>query len=70
MEHNVGTLDRILRIVVGLGLLSLVVLLDGPSRWFGLVGLVPLMTSLMGWCPLYTMLGIRTCPLKQGGGEG
>ncbi len=69
MEHNVGTADRVIRIVVGLGLLSLLVVLDSPSRWFGLVGIVPLVTALSGWCPLYTLLGIKTCPLEQKNGD-
>ncbi|MFA5121708.1 DUF2892 domain-containing protein [Zavarzinia sp.] len=62
MTQNVGSADRILRIVVGLILLSLLVVLDGSARWFGLIGIVPLATAAMGWCPLYTLLGIKTCP--------
>lgn len=67
MTRNVGGLDRLLRIVVGLGLLSLLLLLDGPARWWGLVGLVPLLTGLMQTCPLYPLLGINTCPTEPGG---
>lgn len=62
MMKNVGTIDRILRIVIGLVLLSLLFLLDGNARWFGLIGIVPLATAGLSWCPLYTLLGIRTCP--------
>lgn len=65
MTRNVGGLDRILRIVVGLALLSLVVLLEGGARWFGLIGLVPLLTGLFSFCPLYGPLGFNTCPLKD-----
>ncbi len=61
MTPNVGTADRIIRVLVGLGLLSLVVVLDGNARWFGLIGLVPLLTAGIRFCPLYTLLGIRTC---------
>ncbi len=61
MPVNVGNLDRAVRIVLGLALLSLIFVLDGPNRWFGLVGLVPLLTATMRFCPLYTVLGIRTC---------
>lgn len=65
MKSNVGSTDKILRIVVGLGLLALVFVLEGPARWWGLVGLVPLLTGLFGFCPLYSLLGINTCPLEQ-----
>lgn len=65
MTRNVGGIDRALRILVGLGLLSLVVLLDGPARWWGLVGFVPLLTGLFSTCPLYMLLGFNTCPLAQ-----
>ncbi len=63
MPKNEGSIDRILRIVVGLALISLVFV--GPQTLWGLVGIVPLATGLIGWCPLYTLLGIRTCPLKS-----
>ena len=61
MTQNIGTVDRGLRIVLGLALLSLLVVLDGNARWFGLIGVIPLFTALVRWCPLYTLLGIRTC---------
>ena len=61
MTANIGNIDRILRVLIGLALLSLVVLLDGQARWLGLVGLVPLLTAGLRFCPLYTLLGIRTC---------
>ena len=64
MPRNVGGVDRVLRIVVGLALLALVVVIDGPARWWGLVGLVALLTGLARTCPLYAMLGINTCPLR------
>lgn len=64
MKANVGGVDKILRIVVGLGLLSLILILDGSARWWGLVGLVPLATGLFNFCPLYTLLGLNTCPMK------
>ncbi|MFT3733117.1 MAG: DUF2892 domain-containing protein [Hyphomicrobium sp.] len=56
---NVGTLDRTLRIVVGLALLSLVFV--GPKTLWGLVGLVPLLTGLARFCPAYQIAGISTC---------
>lgn len=64
MTQNVGGVDRIVRIVAGIGLLSLLVLLEGNSRWLGLIGLVPLGTALIGWCPLYPLVGINTCAKK------
>lgn len=55
--------DRLLRIVLGLAVLSLVVV--GPKTLWGLVGLVPLATGIVGSCPLYSILGINTCSLKN-----
>ena len=63
MNANVGNLDRVARIVLGLGLLSLTVM--GPQTWFGLLGLIPLATAIMGFCPLYTVFGFSSCPVKQ-----
>jgi hypothetical protein len=65
MTQNVGGIDRTLRIVAGLAILSLLVLLDGNARWWGLLGLVPLTTALLRWCPAYTLIGVNTCPAKQ-----
>ena len=64
MKANVGGVDKILRIVVGLGLLSLILILQGDARWWGLIGLVPLLTGLVNFCPLYSMIGVSTCPTK------
>ena len=60
MTANVGTLDRALRVVIGLALLSLLYLMDGPNRWWGLIGLMPLGTAMFRWCPAYTPFGITT----------
>ncbi len=65
MIANVGSVDRILRIVLGLALLSLLFLLDGNARWLGLIGLVPLATALLGWCPAYSALGVSSCPRRR-----
>jgi hypothetical protein len=59
MTSNIGSLDRILRVLVGLGLLSLIFV--GPKTLWGLVGLVPLGTALIGFCPAYRLLGLSTC---------
>ncbi|MFC7334022.1 YgaP family membrane protein [Rhodocista pekingensis] len=65
MKPNVGGIDRILRFVAGVCLLSLLVLLEGNARWFGLIGLVPIATATLRWCPLYPLLGINTCPSRS-----
>lgn len=64
MTRNVGPVDRALRIVAGLVLLSLLFVLDGNLRWLGLIGLVPLLTAVVANCPAYSVLGLSTCPLK------
>jgi hypothetical protein len=63
MGKNVGTIDRVLRIVVGLVLIALVFV--GPQTPWGWIGIIPLGTALIGWCPAYRLLGIRTCSAKQ-----
>ncbi len=65
METNVGKLDRGVRVIMGLALLSLVFLLSGNIRWVGLMGIVPLMTGFAGSCPLYHLVGLNTCPLQK-----
>lgn len=62
MTTNVGTIDRVLRIIVGLALISLVFV--GPMTPWGWIGVVPLATAFIGFCPAYTLLGINTCPAK------
>ena len=59
MSCNVGTFDRIFRIVLGLALLSLVVV--GPKTLWGLIGLIPLLTGLVRYCPAYGVAGVSTC---------
>jgi len=61
--HNMGKVDRALRIVVGLVLISLVFV--GPKAAWGWIGIVPLVTSLSGTCPLYTVFGWSTCQAKE-----
>lgn len=60
MKKNEGTLDRILRVVLGLVLLSLTII--GPESLWGLVGIVPLLTGIIGYCPLYQLASVSTCP--------
>jgi len=60
---NVGGVDKVLRIIVGLVLLSLVFV--GPQTIWGWVGLVPLFTGIFGFCPLYKVIGLNSCPMKK-----
>lgn len=61
MKSNVGSLDRVLRLLLGLALFGAG---DYFQSWWGLVGLVPFVTSLLGFCPAYRLLGLSTCPLE------
>ena len=63
---NVGSIDRLLRIVVGLVILSLFFIYpDASWRYWTLIGIVPLLTGLLSTCPLYSLLGMSTCPMKK-----
>jgi hypothetical protein len=65
-RKNEGPLDRALRILAGLALLAAFFAMPEASyRWAFLIGLVPLATGLIGSCPLYSILGINTCPVKK-----
>jgi len=68
MNVNVGTIDRAVRIVLGLVLLSLVFF--GPQTLWGWIGLVPLLTALAGRCPVYSLFGMRTCAARPDAHEG
>ena len=59
MEKNVGGVDRILRIIVGLGLISLVFV--GPQTAWGWIGVIPLFSAIVGFCPAYRLIGLSTC---------
>ena len=59
MGKNVGSIDRAIRIILGLGLIALVFV--GPQTPWGWIGLIPLVTALVGWCPLYSVIGVKTC---------
>ncbi|HRH89701.1 MAG TPA: DUF2892 domain-containing protein [Rubrivivax sp.] len=62
MKTNEGTIDRVLRVLVGLVLIGLT--LAGTIGAWGWIGVLPIVTGLIGWCPAYTLLGIGTCPIK------
>jgi len=63
MPINVGTIDRALRAIVGLILISLVFV--GPQTPWGWIGVVPLLTAVIGFCPAYTLFGIKSCSVKN-----
>jgi hypothetical protein len=63
MPRNEGTIDRVLRVIVGLAIISLVFV--GPKTPLGWLGVVPLLTGIVGFCPAYTLFGIRTCRLQN-----
>lgn len=65
MKTNVGTIDRALRVVLGLGLLALVFV--GPQTPWGYLGIVPILTALVGFCPAYSLFGISSCALRANG---
>ena len=63
MKLNVGGIDRVLRIVIGLVLIGLAA--TGTVGWWGWLGIVPLATGAVGWCPPYALLGWSTCSIKS-----
>ncbi len=63
MQTNVGGIDRILRAVIGLALIALT--LAGTIGVWGWIGMVPLLTAALGFCPLYTVLGFSSCPMEK-----
>lgn len=62
MNANVGTVDKVVRIIIGVLLISLVFV--GPQTPWGWIGIIPIATALVGWCPLYKILGVSTCGKK------
>lgn len=62
MKKNAGNIDRAIRVVVGLALIGMT--LTGAIGVWGWIGIVPIATAAMGFCPLYTLLGMNTCPVE------
>ncbi|GAB5510605.1 MAG: DUF2892 domain-containing protein [Hyphomicrobiales bacterium] len=64
---NVGTFDRLIRIVIGVALLAFAVM--GPAdiswKWIGYIGIIPLLTAFLSTCPLYSILGLSSCPMRS-----
>ena len=65
MKKNVGTVDRAVRVVVGVALIAWALLGTSEYAWAGWIGVAPLLTAVMGWCPPYSLLGINTCGMKN-----
>jgi len=63
LPNNEHIIERVVRVLVGLGLLSFVFF--GPQTWWGLLGIVPLATGALGSCPAYTLFGVSTCRMKK-----
>lgn len=63
MKSNVGSIERVLRVIAGLVLIGLAA--TGTVGWWGWLGIVPLATGLIGWCPPYAILGISTCRVRH-----
>lgn len=61
MTKNMGGIDTWLRVFIGIVLLGTIVTAESAWRWLGLIGIVPLATAALSWCPLYALLGIDTC---------
>ncbi|NCB36142.1 MAG: DUF2892 domain-containing protein [Clostridia bacterium] len=66
MKQNVGKVDQWIRIILGLAVLSLLILLPGNARWWGILGLIPLLTGIFRFCPLYLPFGIHTNGKQEG----
>lgn len=60
MKKNIGSTEKTFRIIIGLAVLPLVFVLEGQLRWLGLIGIIPIVTGVMGWCPAWFILGVRT----------
>ena len=64
MKKNVGTADRIIRLIAGIVIIILGLVYQS---WWGVIGIIPILTAAAGWCPPYTLLGINTCRIKKTG---
>lgn len=68
MSRNVGSVDRILRIIFGLALIAYAIPIGFSQtgwNWVGWIGVVPILTAIFSTCPAYSILGISTCPMKK-----
>lgn len=67
MKTNEGMVDRGIRVILGIALIAFAIPVGFPEsgwNWIGWIGIVPLLTGLIGWCPIYSAMGVSTCPSK------
>lgn len=62
---NVGSTDKVIRYIIGVVLLILIFIIPGNLKFIGLIGVVPILTAAFSFCPLYSIFGIKTCPIKK-----
>lgn len=65
MKQNIGTVDKVIRLIVGIVLMSLYFLLDGGLKYISILGIILILTAFINYCPLYTLFGINTCSTKK-----
>ena len=68
MTANVGMIDRVIRIIVGILLIAFAMRVGFPEtgwNWIGWIGVVPILTAIFGYCPAYSVVGLSTCPLTR-----
>lgn len=65
MNRNIGSVDRAVRVLIGLGLLAFALFSGNQYAWIGYIGIVPILTAVFSSCPLYSVLGMNTCPAKR-----
>ena len=65
MKQNLGILDRVIRVVLGVALLTFAIIGEGVTAKFGWIGVIPLLTAFAGFCPIYTLLGVSSCACKK-----
>jgi len=67
MRPNIGKLDATIRYAVGIFLLAMIFLVEGPWRWLGVIGVIPIVTAAITWCPVWKLFGIDTSERRHGG---
>jgi hypothetical protein len=63
MKKNVGNVDKTIRIILGIGIIVMGI---GFQSWLGIIGVIPLITGIIGYCPLYSIFSISTCKISSG----
>ena len=65
MKQNVGTIDRVIRVLLGAALITFALIGESVTAKFGWIGVIPLLTAFAGFCPVYTLLGVNSCACKK-----